>query len=48
MQSEKERNYQVFYRMCKGAPQSMRDALNLNPDVKAFRVCPMARNMLTP
>ena len=38
-QSEKERNYHVFYRMCKGAPQSMREALNLDPDVKKFRVC---------
>lgn len=35
-QSDKERNYQVFYRMCKGAPAPMQQALNLKPDVSAY------------
>jgi len=36
-QSDKERNYQVFYRMCRGAPDSIRGALNLKEDVKEYR-----------
>eukprot|EP00039_Didymoeca_costata_P018027 m.331854 g.331854 ORF g.331854 m.331854 type:complete len:1228 (+) comp16805_c0_seq1:138-3821(+) len=36
-QSDKERNYQVFYRMCRGAPEQMQKALNLKTDVKAFK-----------
>lgn len=35
-QSDKERNYQVFYRMCRGAPSTMTQALNLSSDVKKF------------
>jgi len=35
-QSDKERNYQVFYRMCRGAPQGMAKALNLQADVKKY------------
>jgi len=35
-QSDKERNYHVFYRMCKGSPQSMKDALNLKADVGVY------------
>jgi len=35
-QSDKERNYHVFYRMCKGSPQSMRSALNLSADVGTY------------
>eukprot|EP00038_Savillea_parva_P000948 m.100167 g.100167 ORF g.100167 m.100167 type:complete len:1317 (+) comp10335_c1_seq6:64-4014(+) len=31
-QTDAERNYQVFYRMCRGAPKTMRDALNLQED----------------
>ena len=34
-QSDKERNYHVFYRMCKGSPDSMKQALNLG-DVSSF------------
>jgi myosin-6 len=36
-QSDKERNYQVFYRMCRGAPESIRTALNLKEDIKEYR-----------
>jgi len=36
-QSDKERNYHVFYRICKGSPASMQKALNLNPDCTTFR-----------
>jgi len=35
-QSDKERNYHVFYRMCRGSPQSMKDALNLKSDVGVY------------
>jgi len=35
-QSDKERNYHVFYRMCKGSPQAMKDALNLKADVGLY------------
>jgi len=35
-QTNQERNYQVFYRMCRGAPKSMRDALNLQEDCSAY------------
>lgn len=34
-QSDKERNYHVFYRMCKGSPDAMKSALNLG-DVSSF------------
>lgn len=36
-QSPAERNYHVFYRMCKGSPANMQQALNLKSDVKHFR-----------
>jgi len=36
-QTNEERNYQVFYRICRGAPKSMRDALNINEDCAAYR-----------
>eukprot|EP00037_Helgoeca_nana_P027787 m.321649 g.321649 ORF g.321649 m.321649 type:complete len:1221 (+) comp27594_c2_seq6:32-3694(+) len=35
-QTDAERNYQVFYRMCRGAPKTMRDALNLQEDCAAY------------
>jgi len=35
-QSDKERNYHVFYRMCKGSPQTMKEALNLKADVGMY------------
>jgi myosin-6 len=35
-QSAKERNYHVFYRMCKGSPDSMKQALNLQSDVTQY------------
>jgi myosin-6 len=28
--------WQVFYRMCRGAPKTMRDALNLQSDCAAY------------
>lgn len=37
-QSGEERNYQVFYRICRGAPDSMRKALNINSDCAAYRL----------
>jgi myosin-6 len=36
-QTNEERNYQVFYRICRGAPKTMRDALNINEDCGAYR-----------
>eukprot|EP00041_Stephanoeca_diplocostata_P021487 m.501100 g.501100 ORF g.501100 m.501100 type:complete len:1220 (-) comp21837_c1_seq3:181-3840(-) len=35
-QTSEERNYQVFYRMCRGAPKSMRDALSLQEDCSVY------------
>jgi len=35
-QGDKERNYQVFYRMVKGAPEPMKQALNLKKAVDEF------------
>jgi myosin-6 len=35
-QTGEERNYQVFYRICRGAPAKMREALNLNQDCGAY------------
>jgi myosin-6 len=35
-QNGEERNYQVFYRMCRGAPKTMRDALNLAEDCASY------------
>ena len=38
VQSDAERNYHVFYRLCAGASQSLRDQLKLgSPD--SFHVC---------
>jgi myosin-6 len=35
-QSGEERNYQVFYRLCRGAPKGMRDALNISEDAGTY------------
>ena len=35
-QTAEERNYHVFYRMCKGAPENMKKALNLSSDVTDY------------
>lgn len=35
-QNEKERNYHVFYRMCRGSPDTMKQALNLKDDVTQY------------
>jgi len=35
-QSDKERNYHVFYRICKGSPESMRNSLSLQADVTQY------------
>ena len=31
LQSKEERNYHIFYRLCAGAPESIRTALQLGP-----------------
>jgi myosin-6 len=35
-QTNEERNYQVFYRLCRGAPKGMRDALNISEDCGTY------------
>jgi len=35
-QTNEERNYQVFYRICRGAPENMRKSLNLNEDCGTY------------
>jgi myosin-6 len=42
-QTSEERNYQVFYRICRGAPKTMRDALNINEDCSAYRFLKKSR-----
>mmetsp|Transcript_20494 Transcript_20494/g.53304 ORF Transcript_20494/g.53304 Transcript_20494/m.53304 type:complete len:1225 (+) Transcript_20494:39-3713(+) len=37
-QTSEERNYQVFYRICRGAPEAMRNALNLNEDCSHYNL----------
>lgn len=36
-QTNVERNYQVFYRICRGAPMKMRESLNLQEDCSAYK-----------
>ena len=35
-QTNEERNYQVFYRICRGAPANMRQSLNLSEDCSQY------------
>jgi myosin-6 len=42
-QTSEERNYQVFYRICRGAPKTMRDALNINEDCAAYKFLKSSR-----
>eukprot|EP00040_Diaphanoeca_grandis_P029379 m.172059 g.172059 ORF g.172059 m.172059 type:complete len:1230 (+) comp31666_c7_seq6:107-3796(+) len=45
-QTSEERNYQVFYRMCRGSPKTMRDALSLAEDCSQYSF--LKNSCLTP
>jgi len=45
-QTSEERNYQVFYRMCRGSPKTMRDALSIAEDCSQYSF--LKNSCLTP